>query len=290
MAVFLTVLKIIGLVILGIIALVLAIILLILTLVFTVPVKYDGHLAIGGEEDTETDFHLLVHWLLKAVKAQLATTDQGLSTRIWLFGKEIILGGGMTIDDVLDFLFPPVDDETIAKENGEDLQRTKEFRADFERAVAEEEDFIEEEQHPTDFVSRVVDFFIEKTAGLREKYRKLKRQKRFLSRERVKNALKLILNFVVEVIRIVFPKNIQGRLHIGMESPADTGSFLAAASVMIPVTKDHLEIEPDFMNEALDGTLDFSTSVRIGGLVIKVVKFIFNKDVRYFMRRFRKYL
>ena len=55
MAVFLTVLKIIGLVILGIIALVLAIILLILTLVFTVPVKYDGHLAIGGEEDTETD-------------------------------------------------------------------------------------------------------------------------------------------------------------------------------------------------------------------------------------------
>ncbi len=290
MAVFLTILKIAGFVLLGIIALVLAIVLLIVTLVFTVPVKYEGHLGIPEKEDGKTEFHFLLTWLMKAVKAQLATTEEGLGTRVWLFGKELILGGGMTIDDVLDFLFPPVDDETIAKENGEDLRNSREFRADFDRAVADEADFIEEEQHGEDIVTKIADFFLEKTSGLREKIRKLKKQKRFLARERVKSALKKILNLVVDIVKVVFPKKLLGYLHIGFDSPADTGNFLAAASAALPLTQDHLEIEPDFSGKALSGTLDFSTSIRVGGLVVRVVRFIFNKDVRYFMRRFRKYL
>ena len=290
MTVFLTILKIAGLVLLGILALVLFIILLVVTLVFTVPVKYEGHLRLPEEEGAETEFRLVVHWLLRAVKAQLATTPEGLGTRVWLFGKELVLGGGMTIDMVLDFLFPPVDDETIEKENGEDLKNTREFRADFERAVAEEGDFVEEEQHPGDIVTRIADFFLEKTSGLREKVRKLRRQKHFLARERVKSALRKILNLVVDIVKVVFPKNLLGKLRIGFDSPADTGTFLAAASATLPLTQDHLEIEPDFSEKAFCGTLDFSTSVRVGGLVVRVIRFIFNKDVRYFMRRVRKYL
>ncbi len=286
MAVFLTVLKILGLVLLSVIALVLFIVIVILTLVFTVPVKYWGHL----EVDDDVGFEIVVHWLLKAVYARLAVGPDGQTTQVRLLGKDLELGGEMTIDMVLDFLFPPVDDETIARENREDQLLNRAFKADFERAVADEEDFIEEEASPDTFLSRATDFFLEKTSGIREKYKKLKRQKRFLSRKRVKHALTLILEFVKKVIGIVFPKELCGEVLIGFESPADTGTFLAASSMLLPLTKEKLVITPDFEKQAFEASLDFATSVRIGGLVIAVVKFILNKYVRYFMRRVRKYL
>ncbi len=286
MSLFLSILKIAGIVVLALIALVLFIVLLVVTLIFTVPVKYRGRL----EYRDDAEFDIRVHWLLKAVYARLAIGPEGTTEEVRLLGKNIELGGGMTIDMVLDILFPPVDDDTIAKENREDESPGKEFDSTFSRAVAEEEDFIDEEASPDTFLSRAADLFLDKTAGIREKYRKLKKQKRFLQRERTKKALRKILDFVLQVIRTVFPKELQGKLHVGFESPADTGTFLAVSSTLLPVTKDHLEILPDFEQEALEGTLDFSTSVRIGGLVVAAVRFILNQDVRYFMRRVRKYL
>ena len=287
MGIFLTVLKILGFVLLGILALVLTIILLIILLIFTVPVKYEGHL----ELSEQSSFEIKVHWLLRAIYARLKTGGpEGTVEEIRVLWKQIELGGGMTIDDVLDFLFPPIDDETFRKENEEDLSITLLKKQDFDRAFAEEDDFIEEEASPDTFLSRVADFFLQKTEGLRSKYHKLKKQKRFLQRERTKAALRKLLDLVVRIIRTVFPKVLLGRLHIGLSSPADTGQLLGGLSMLLPLTKEHLEIEPDFQQEVLEGTLDFSTSVRVGRLIVEVVRIILNRDVRYFMRRFRKYL
>ena len=287
MGVFLTILKILGLVIAGIVGLVLFIILLIILFLFTVPVKYNGRLAVGEK----TDFEVTVHWLLNAVYARLkGGSDEEMLTEVHLLGINIPMGGELTLDMVLDVLFPPVDDETIRKENEEDLVAAAAFKADFNRVVADESDFIEEEAAPDTFLARVADFFLQKTEGLRTKYRKLKRQKRFLSREKVKSALRKILDLVIRVVKTVFPKTIQGRLHIGMDNPADTGNLLGYLSMALPITQDRLTVEPDFTQQAFDGELEFSTGVRVGRLIYEVVRFILNKDVRYFMARFRKYL
>ena len=63
------------------------------------------------------------------------------------------------------------------------------------------------------------------------------------------------------------PKKWNGKVHFGMENPAQTGQVLAVLSVLYGLTGVMLEVEPDFEQAVLEGTFFAKGRIRAGKIL-----------------------
>ena len=84
------------------------------------------------------------------------------------------------------------------------------------------------------------------------------------------------------------PTKCRAELMIGTGEPDTTGYILAMHGILYPIIGNDIVIEPDFENQVLEGKLFLKGRVTVFVLLYAVLKIYFNKNIRYFLKRFKR--
>lgn len=85
------------------------------------------------------------------------------------------------------------------------------------------------------------------------------------------------------------PEKISGMIHFGFEDPSLTGYVLAGVSMVYPLTSEHLEVQPDFEQKVLEGSLYVKGHVRAVGFASFALRMIVNRNVRTTIRDIKNF-
>ncbi len=91
--------------------------------------------------------------------------------------------------------------------------------------------------------------------------------------ERVKKAL-------ISILKMMAPKKGKGYLHIGLNDPADTGELLGMVSPFYWLYERWLTIDPDFNKKVLEGDLHIKGRLILIVIVIPAVRIYFSRDFK----------
>ena len=340
MAIFLSVLKIIGIVLLCILCLVL----LILCAVLFVPIRYR---AVGNKEtDEELYIRAVLSYLLHLISAQLIYNDGKLIMYIKILGivlkKKIMIGGEE--EEIED---PDIGSPKQKKEKHQDKEKSKEKQKDvktenpkekepdisdlsspdkgyykiesaeaenittrtFEEYGDEKGDNGESEKSSSagnvykkikdffDFVFGIIKKLSDIICGLftktEETVNRLQREydfyTRFLEDERNQKAYRKLKAETIKVLKHIKPRRIKGRVHFGLEDPADTGQALAYLAMVYPVLPRKLYIVPDFEDNVFEGNLLIKGYFTIFRLLVSFVRIYFDKDFKRLTRIYKRH-
>ncbi|MET3739638.1 DUF2953 domain-containing protein [Faecalicatena orotica] len=111
----------------------------------------------------------------------------------------------------------------------------------------------------------------------------------FITDEVHKSALGAVLVEVRRLLRFLKPKKLKADVHFGFEDPYYTGQVLAVLSVIYPFLGDHVDIEPDFEQKVLEGSIMISGKVRVLYMIIMLWNLVWNKNVRTTIKHIRKF-
>ncbi len=111
----------------------------------------------------------------------------------------------------------------------------------------------------------------------------------FITDEVHKLALGAVLVEVRRLLRFLKPKKLKADVHFGFEDPYYTGQVLAVLSVIYPFLGDHADIEPDFEQKVLEGSIMISGKVRVLYMIIMLWNLVWNKNVRTTIKHIRKF-
>ena len=82
------------------------------------------------------------------------------------------------------------------------------------------------------------------------------------------------------ILKHLAPKDIQGRVHFGMDKPSKTGKILGYASAFYPLYSNKVQLEPDFEKAVIEGHLNMRGGIRLYIFVFWALRLILCKDVR----------
>lgn len=291
MAVFLTILKIIGLALAAIIALAL----LIVIIVLFVPIRYKVH-AQKKEASEEYRAKANVSFLLHVFSATFGY-DKEFDKCVRLFGIKIWPRQPKHEEDsneVKPESVPPQDGYTIDRNEEESAADSKgEEEVNFVKEPEKPEESEEPEDGLSDKVGKIIDKIISKYENLRAKYDKIKKEIRFWDRmihdERNQNAAELIKNKLIKLLRIIRPRRVKGFIHFGFDDPATLGRILAYLSVIYPVLPRKLRLEPDFEHADIYGDIVIKGHFSLIVFVAVLVRLYFNRDIRRMLRLYRRH-
>ncbi len=303
MAVFLTVLKVIGIVLLSILGLVLFILLLVLF----VPIRYGGN---GYYKDKDYDASAKVTWLLHIVSVRyLLKEEDNLIIKIFgiRFNKKKKKKGSYDDepeeDD--DHIFDPTDissqaingpsSECIKEEAKEELKEEpeeakEEVKEELKEEVKEEpkeeaeeqkKDAVKEEKKhrfKSDKPKKSAEE--KKDSTSKSFYDKLKAYIEIIKSDSFKNAFELCKKQIAKILKAVLPKrwNIDGTL--GFDDPAATGKVAAIYGSLIYFIGDHIHITADFDDPVIDVKADARGRIFIITLVVVFIRVWFNKNIK----------
>lgn len=109
-----------------------------------------------------------------------------------------------------------------------------------------------------------------------------------LHNEEYWETFRLVKRQVFGIVKHVLPKEIQGKVRFGFEDPFKTGQILTYISPFYALYAKHLELTPVFEDEVMEGELWLKGRIRIGTILIKAVRLLFDKNIRKLIRKFRK--
>ena len=291
-SVLLLILKIIGIVILSVIALVL----LIAAIILFVPVRYraDGH---KGTDEGDLSAHANVSFLLHIVSAGFSY-DKELDRYIRIFGiklkkKQKDEEEAEDIEEHDEPHFesaPPEPEETVTEDDFSIDWNDEPFSSD-----KKEEDDAEDVEEDT--IADRIDAFIEsitaKYDDLSRKYEETRKKIRFWDKmihdERNRNAAELIKVCVIKLLKRIAPKRIKGYVHFGFEDPATTGKILMYLALIYPVMPKKLKIEPSFTDTDVFGDITVKGRLALIYPLVYFVRIYFNKDFKRMWRLYKKH-
>ncbi len=127
---------------------------------------------------------------------------------------------------------------------------------------------------------------IEKTIeDLQDKIEKIKKTVThyldLISHERTKRLLKRVFKEIGGIFVHIAPRKLKANLHIGMDNPATTGQICMYASMLYPIYKDNIQLEPDFEEKVLEGTFACKGRIRLGHFIAMIIRIVFNRDFLY---------
>ena len=314
MGILFLVLKIIGFILLGL----LAFFVLLLLAVLFVPIRY----RVVAQYEEKAIARITAGWFLHLIGVRLVISDQEKSCKLKLFGIPLI-----------DFFSPRKDrrkkrrskshqDEQPAKQSvHQDKQPAKQSVHQDEQPVEqsvhqdkqnslqikEEQQQIGSEKEKasgfdTDqasdekasfftkvriYINRIFDKIKEirkKETNLKEKYNKWLV---VLKRDRTKEALEKCKNTLCKVLKAVLPRKWKLFVHYGMEDPALTADILGYYWMLFAVLSGHIDCQPDFENKVFECNLHAKGHIRMITMVIAGWKFLFDPDLIY-LRKIKK--
>jgi hypothetical protein len=290
LAVLLTVLKIIGLILLGILAFVLALLLVVLF----VPIRYKAD---GFYKDKDYNVKGKANWLLYAVTVSFdlkASKDPVIKILgIKLKGKkkkgsEEKTGEDSSDPETKEASLDDTDEESkdLKERNDEDttdkvtdvsLTDSSE-RSEENTAKSEDEKSSEKKRKNADdkkeFKSESV-------------YDKIKRYIEIIKSEDFKESFSLVKKQLCRLLKAVLPRKWEINASLGFEDPSLTGYVCALSGAMYMWFRKHIHIVGDFDNEEISADAYFKGRIYIVVLVYVFIRVWFNKKIRHTIDLFR---
>ncbi len=302
-AVILTILKIIGIVLLSILAFVLLLALLILY----VPLRYRITAQKQHNED-EITASAKITYLLHMISGSVSYQDE-LIKEVRVFGiriwprrekkkkdtmAELKTDSSDHIDDVHD----------TGTGGSEDVLSSDEFTIDWNEEDKDPDDptpdtcdtYPEDETDQADICDKIealIQSLTDKYDLATDKIDRIRRDLRFWDRmihdERNRSAVELIKSVSFKLLRKIAPRRIKGSVCFGFDDPATTGRILMYLAVVYPVMPRKFKVEPDFEKTVLYGNIDIKGRLALITVGIAFLKLYFNKDCKRMYRLYKKH-
>ena len=123
---------------------------------------------------------------------------------------------------------------------------------------------------------------------IKEIKEKIKHIKEMASDQRIHRAILLLIDGAWKMVRHSLPRKIKGRAKFGFEDPSTTGQILTYVSLLYPCYAKSVELVPMFTEKVIDLDLYFRGRVRLFSLIWICVKIWFDRNFRYLYKKVRK--
>ena len=317
LTIFLTILKIIGILLLVVIGL---LILGILAILF-VPLRYDGKISYNDKNQCVAT---QITWLFRLIcieggyQEKVCARARLLWFTLWKWkadekenDKEDHLESADYSEEELDRL---LEERSQKEESKEDIKEAKAIEEKLDEPAVEENltevqptevqptEIELTEVEPTEIESKEVE---SKEAEAKEKKpkkiqfqqigkrtkeikEKIKHIKEMASDQRIHRAILLLIDGAWKMARHSLPRKIKGRAKFGFEDPSTTGQILTYVSLLYPCYAKSVELVPMFTEKVIDLDLYFRGRVRLFSLIWICVKIWFDRNFRYLYKKVRK--
>ena len=258
MAVFLTILKWLGIILLVLLALILVILLIVLL----VPIKYNARAAVEDPDRHEefpvsvlrenSEVTARISWLLGAVTVLVAFPGNELIA-VKVFGRDI---------RIMDRLRKEETSEEEAEEKKEEEEEKEEtsLAQRVETAVGKAEKII----NVVDYIHRV----LTGSCG-RRAFRKVSRR-------------------LLKIIDSMMPDHWKISGNVGLNDPCLNGKMMGFNSILMPFMDEHLGINTEWDLYRCDMNAEMAGKIRLITPVKETVPLIFDKDCRKVLRKLKK--
>lgn len=112
----------------------------------------------------------------------------------------------------------------------------------------------------------------------------------FLQDELHKTAIGKAWDTVKQILRHVLPGKIKGHIEFGTGDPESTGKALGVFGILYAAYGKGITVVPDFYEKRIVAELTLKGRIRMGTLLFKGVRLIRDKQVKRFIRNFKKLL
>ena len=311
--IILLILKILGCIILGILALLLAVLLIVLF----VPFRYELSAAYDGEAEA---FGKL-SWLLGALRVQGSFKDKKFQARVSVLWFQVFSMGEKTeeavgndekaADDTTEisssdlnnpespkiWAEPEVPSGSKAPENP---GHTDSSQAPVETGTKSlpKPKKKEKKQKPKkpglgERFSKVFEGLEKKISSAEKQYEKLVHKKELLERfwnaEFTQRSIAFAKKALFSILCHLRPKHLSGNIHFGFDKPSDTGKVLGYASIFYAWYGNSLKLHPDFEKTSLDGDIHIQGSVQLYIFLYWGLRGLLNKDLRKLLKYIKHY-
>ena len=101
-------------------------------------------------------------------------------------------------------------------------------------------------------------------------------------------AFKVCSGQVFSLLKHILPGKVEGSLHIGTGEPASTGQVLAVYGMLYPFIGNHIDIQPDFEQQIIEGKLLIKGRITVCKALKTAWIIYFNKDLRRLIKLFKR--
>ena len=178
-------------------------------------------------------------------------------------------------------------DEPDAEENLTEVQPTEIEPKEVELNEAKSKEAESKEAESTEKKPKKIQF---QQIGkrIKEIKEKIKHIKEMASDQRIHRAILLLIDGAWKIVRHSLPRKIKGRAKFGFEDPSTTGQILTYVSLLYPCYARSVELVPMFTEKVIDLDLYFRGRVRLFSLIWICVKIWFDRNFRYLYKKVRK--
>ena len=306
--ILLLILKIIGIIILAVLLLVIGL----LSIVLFVPIHYESQY----EYYENLNGFCNVNWLFKTFAFNLKTvdgeTDYDIKMPSWIdkllsddneeekSDNEVVY----KIENNQDEYFDDITVEKLKDKAEEKIEETvdnvisevkEEIKEDTEKEIAQNLEDAEEKSEKSIFGEKVINFirkkvvnFLCKLKGIlnftKDRKAFIKEKIEFFEDLKAKYDLKGIFDVTILLFKKIF-KGLGLKLFqicgiIGLDNPCSTGQAIALISVVQTFVPFEVDVQGDFENNVLEGSLYIKGKVRISSIVFPVIWYLLTKPVR----------
>ena len=306
--ILLLILKIIGIIILAVLLLVIGL----LSIVLFVPIHYESQY----EYYENLNGFCNVNWLFKTFAFNLKTvdgeTDYDIKMPSWIdkllsddneeekSDNEVVY----KIENNQDEYFDDITVEKLKDKAEEKIEETvdnvisevkEEIKEDTEKEIAQNLEDAEEKSEKSIFGEKVINFIRKKVVNFLCKLKGIlnfttdrkafiKEKIEFFEDLKDKYDLKGIFDVTILLFKKIF-KGLGLKLFqicgiIGLDNPCSTGQAIALISVVQTFVPFDVDVQGDFENDVLEGSLYIKGKVRISSIVFPVIWYLLTKPVR----------
>lgn len=126
--------------------------------------------------------------------------------------------------------------------------------------------------------------WFQKTLDLKHKINLIKA---FINEEENRAAFGLTYTKLKLLIKHILPTKLRSQLIFGTGDPCSTGQALGVFAVLFGVYGEYVQITPDFENKIFKGSHYAKGRIRIGTLLIIVIKLLLDKKFKQLLRNYR---
>ncbi len=109
----------------------------------------------------------------------------------------------------------------------------------------------------------------------------------FLKDEDNRAAFQVTFLSLKKLLKHILPKRLKSKVTFGTGDPCYTGKALGAMSILYSFYGDNIQITPDFENKIFEGSHYARGRIRIGSLLIIVIKLFVDKKFKQLKRNFK---
>lgn len=92
-----------------------------------------------------------------------------------------------------------------------------------------------------------------------------------------------------QVIKSIAPRRFKLNLHLGFDDISITGEIMALYGMLYPVHSGSIDLLPDFEKNVVEGDIFFKGKITICIILWVLGTLYFDKDIKLFIRRFKRY-